>query len=98
YPRHVATLDPVVERVRAHAGADFAFVLTRKGRLVTHAAPREMPEIGRVRLVRAARPISGTDEVLEVTMPRQDLVPYGGAAPVDVYVAVAAEQAIICVV
>jgi hypothetical protein len=94
----VSTLDQIVERVRAAAGADFAFVLTRKGRLVTADAPAEMPEHGRTRLVEATRPLVGTTAIAEVTMPRQDLVPYGGAAPVDVYAAVAAEQAIVCVV
>jgi hypothetical protein len=33
-----------------------------------------------------------------VSLPREDLVPFGGAAPVDVYIAVAAEHAIVCVV
>ena len=80
------------------AGGDFAFVLTRKGRLVTARAPRDMPEEGRDRLVRAARPVLGTDRIAELTLPREDLVPYGGAAPVDVYLGVAAEQAIVCVV
>jgi hypothetical protein len=94
----VRTLEQIVEQVRTAAGGDFAFVLTRKGRLVTHRAPRDMPEEGRMRLVRAARPIVGTDRVVQVTVPREELVPYGGAAPVDVYVSVVAEQAILCVV
>jgi hypothetical protein len=33
-----------------------------------------------------------------MTMPRQELVPYGGAAPIDVHFGVAADQAILCVV
>ncbi|APR77876.1 Hypothetical protein A7982_03223 [Minicystis rosea] len=92
------TVEQIVEQIRAASGADFAFVLTRKGRLVTHRAPRDMPEEGRARLVRAARPLLGTDRVIEVTVPREEIVPYGGAAPVDVYLGVVAEQAIICVV
>jgi hypothetical protein len=36
--------------------------------------------------------------VIEVTLPREELVPYGGAAPVDVYLGVIAEQAILCMV
>ncbi len=92
------TVEQIVEQIRATAGADFAFVLTRKGRLVTSRAPHDMPEEGRQRLVRAARPLLGTDRMIEVTLPREDLVPYGGAAPVDVYLGVVAEQAIICVV
>ena len=92
------TVEQIVEQVRAAAGADFAFVLTRKGRLVTHRAPRDMPEVGRARLARAARPLVGTDRVIEVTLPREELVPYGGAAPIDVFIGVVAEQAIVCVV
>lgn len=98
YPGSVRTVEQIVEQIRSFAGADFAFVLTRKGRLVTYRAPRDMPEEGRNRLVRAARPLIGTDRIAETTLPREELVPYGGAAPVDVYVAVVAEQAIICVV
>jgi hypothetical protein len=94
----VRTVEQIVEQIRSFSGADFAFVLTRKGRLVTYRAPRDMPEEGRSRLVRAARPLLGTDRLAEVTVPREELVPYGGAAPVDVYVGVAAEQAIVCVV
>jgi hypothetical protein len=94
----VRTVEQIVEQIRAGCGADFAFVLTRKGRLVTYRAPRDMPELGRNRLVRAARPIVGTDRIIELTLAREELVPYGGAAPVDVYLGVAAEQAIVCVV
>jgi hypothetical protein len=94
----VRTVEQIVEQVRASAGADFAFVLTRKGRLVTYRAPRDMPEEGRNRLVRAARPLLGTGRIAELTLPREELVPYGGAAPVDIYVGVAADQAIVCVV
>jgi hypothetical protein len=57
-----------------------------------------MPEVGRNRLLRAAKLIIGTDHIEEITLPREELVPYGGAAPVDVYVGVIAEQAILCVV
>ena len=98
YPDSVRNVEQIVEQIRAASGADFAFVLTRKGRLVTYRAPRDMPELGRNRLVRAARPIVDTDRVLELTLAREELVPYGGAAPVDVYVGVAAAQAIVCVV
>ncbi len=92
------TVEQIVEQIRSAAGGDFAFVLTRKGRLVTYRAPRDMPEDGRNRLVRAARPLLGTDRIVSVTLPREELVPFGGAAPVDVYLGVAAEQAIVCVV
>jgi hypothetical protein len=95
---NVRNLEQIVEQVRSFTGADFVFVLTRKGRLVTHRAPREMPEYGRMRLVRAARNALAGQEIVEVVMPREELVPYGGAAPVDVYVGVAGEQAIVCVV
>ena len=52
----MSTFELVVEQVRAVAGADFAFVLTRRGRLVTRDAPRDMPESGRDTIVEAARP------------------------------------------
>jgi hypothetical protein len=94
----VRTVEQIVEQIRSFAGADFAFVLTRKGRLVTYRAPRDMSEQGRSRLVRAAKPLLGTDRIAVITVPREDLVPFGGAAPVDVYVGVAADQAIVCVV
>jgi hypothetical protein len=94
----VRTLEQIVEQIRAAAGADFAFVLSRKGRLCTRRAPQDMPEVGRNRIVRAARPLLGTDRVFEMTMAREELVPYGGAAPVDVYLGVVAEQAIVVVV
>ena len=93
----MSTFELVVEQVRAVAGADFAFVLTRRGRLVTRDAPRDMPEGGREAVVEAARGL-GHGEVGEMTMPRQELVPYGGAAPIDVHFGVAADQAILCVV
>lgn len=96
--RAVRNLEQILEQVRSFSGADFVFVLTRKGRLVTHRAPREMPESGRARLVRAARPLGTTNEVIELTLPREELVPYGGAAPVDVYLGVAGDQAIVCAV
>jgi hypothetical protein len=104
----VPSLDDIADRVRDAAGADFAFVLTKRGRLVTANAPRDMPELGRARLVGAAmsmdprqgREASGEDDasIVEVTLPREQLVRFGGAAPVDVFVGVAANQAVLCVV
>ena len=91
-------LDEIVEEIRSLAEADFAFVLTRRGRLITAEAPQDMPEPGRMRLTKAAKPLIGTTQTVQLTLARQDLVPYGGAAPVDVYIAVAREQAILCVV
>ncbi|MEP7120149.1 MAG: hypothetical protein ABJE95_04525 [Byssovorax sp.] len=93
----MSTFELVVEQVRAVAGADFAFVLTRRGRLVTRDAPRDMPESGRETIVEAARTLDH-GETGELTVPRQELVPYGGAAPIDVHFGVAADQAILCVV
>lgn len=94
---NVSTFELVVEQVRAVAGADFAFVLTRRGRLVTRDAPRDMPEVGRFAIMDAARPLE-RGVVGEMTIPREELVPYGGAAPIDVHFCVAADQAILCVV
>jgi hypothetical protein len=107
--KNVPTIDEVVERARDAAGADFAFLLTMKGRLVTRDAPRDMPEAGRRALVEAAGTTAtmteqrgaagrGASRVAELTLPRQELVPFGGAAPVDVFVAVACEQGILALV
>jgi hypothetical protein len=94
----VPTLDDIADRACAAAGADFAFVLTRKGRLVTRNAPKDMSEAGRGELVEVAETVLGQRRgFAHHEMPRQSLVPYGGAAPVDVYVA-AREEAILCVV
>ena len=94
----MSAIEKAIEEIRAAGGAEFAFMLTRRGRLVTRDAPAAMPEEGRMRLVAAAEPIVGTDGVAEVVMPRRDLVPYGGASNVVVYVAVASRKAVVCVV
>jgi hypothetical protein len=95
----VISLDSIVDRVCEAARADFAFVLTRRGRLATRKAPENMPEAGRNALLAVAekqlREKRGS--VSHVDVPREMLVPFGGAAPVDVYVA-AREEAILCVV
>jgi hypothetical protein len=91
------SIEAIVERVRAEAGGDFAFVLTLRGRLVTGRAPKDMPSEGRVRLAQEARDLSGSHRVGLVSLPREALVPYGGAAPVDVFLGVALEQAVLCV-
>ena len=43
-------LDEIIDRVAEACGADFAFVLSRRGRLVTQNAPKDMPEQGRAEL------------------------------------------------
>jgi hypothetical protein len=94
----VVSIEDVIERIRATAGAEFAFVLTMRGRLVTHRAPHEMPEAGRERIVHAARSVMDGRRAERLTLPRDALVPYGGSAPIDVFFAVAAERAVVCVV
>lgn len=94
----MSTIEEIVEQVRSAAGADFAFLLTLRGRLVTRDAPQDMPEAGRARLVTEALPLRGSSSFTELTMAREELVPYGGAAPIDVYLAVAVDKAILCVV
>jgi hypothetical protein len=95
----VTSLDAIIDQVSEMARADFAFVLTRRGRLATRNAPADMPESGRMAIValadRQLRDKPGT--VSHADIPREMLVPFGGAAPVDVYVA-AREEAILCVV
>jgi hypothetical protein len=93
----VSPLDDLLERIRAATGAEFAFVLTRQGKLVTHDAPRDMPEAGRRRLVRAANHVAGTAAITSVSLPRGEIVPYGGPGLIDISLAVAADRAIVCV-
>ncbi|WP_437962056.1 hypothetical protein WME76_21965 [Sorangium sp. So ce119] len=93
----MADLDAISDRTHVAAGADFAFVITRRGRLVTRRAPGDMPEEGRSRIVEAALSLGDRGRLGHVELPREELVPYGGAAPIDVYFGVAAE-AILCVV
>lgn len=94
----MASLDHIIDSVAEACGADFAFVLTRRGRLATKRAPQEMPEVGRLEIVAIADAILKQRSAMRhCEMPRQALVPYGGAAPIDVYVA-AREEAILCVV
>lgn len=93
----MSKLDEIIDKLRDRARADFAFVLSRRGRLVTRHAPDNMPESGRNELVEHAAPLFGTDDIVLRTMPREALVPYGGAAPIDVFLA-ARDAAIICVV
>ncbi|NUO49936.1 MAG: hypothetical protein HOV80_13865 [Polyangiaceae bacterium] len=92
------TLDDIADRACAEAGADFAFVLSRRGRLVTQNAPKDMPESGRGAIAALAEELLAARRGFgHLEIPRQDLVPYGGAAPVDVYVA-ARPEAVLCVV
>lgn len=93
----MSQLDEIIDRLRDRARADFAFVLSRRGRLVTRHAPENMPEQGRAELCEIAEPLLGSDDIVLRTMPREALVPYGGAAPIDVFVA-ARDAAIVCVV
>ncbi len=92
------SLDAITSRIREDSGADFAFILTRKGRLLTREAPPQMPEVGRATCVAAAREAVAIGAgMVERTLPREQLVPFGGAAPVDVFISPCGE-AIVCVV
>ncbi|WP_437601201.1 hypothetical protein WMF28_06465 [Sorangium sp. So ce590] len=90
-------LDAISDRTYVAAGADFAFVITRRGQLVTRRAPRDMSKEGRSRIVEAALSLGDRGRLGHVELSREDLVPYGGAAPVDLYFGVTAEV-ILCVV
>ena len=92
------TLDDLLERLRDAAGAEFVFALTREGALVTRDAPKDMPESGRLILKNAAEVIVGRREVGFLGLPRREIVPYGGPAPVDIGFAVAASEVVVCVV
>jgi hypothetical protein len=93
----VPDFDEVSDRTYVTAGADFAFVLTRRGRLVTRHAPRDMPQEGRSRIVEAAIALRDSARFGHLELPREDIVPYGGAAPVDIYFGIAPD-ALLCVV
>lgn len=94
----MSTLDAITRRLRDDSQSDFAFILTRKGRLLTADAPAEMPEAGRATCVDAARDAQAAISVfVKLTMSREELVPFGGAAPVDVFVAPCGE-AVVCLV
>ncbi len=79
------------------AGADFAFVLSQAGLLVTHDAPRDMPDRGRMKILWAC-PAGKSGEVAHVEMAREDLVPFGGAAPIDVFATRVEDTAILVAV
>lgn len=95
YARAVALdLHDIARHVATTAGADFAFVLSQAGLLVTRDAPKDMPDRGRQKILWACP--AGKSDIVHMEMPREDLVPYGGAAPVDVF-AVRVEDAAILV-
>ncbi|MBK8259062.1 MAG: hypothetical protein IPK82_41190 [Polyangiaceae bacterium] len=77
-------LHDVARQVAQSSGADFAFVLSQAGLLVTHDAPKDMPDRGRMKILWAC-PKGKNGEVVHLEMPREDLVPFGGAAPIDVF-------------
>ena len=69
--RMESPLEEIVEAIRAAAGADFAFVLTLLGRLVTERAPREMPDEGRAKLCEEGRALLQSSRVGLVSLPRE---------------------------
>lgn len=91
-------LEVVARELREASKADFAFVLSRKGKLLTSDAPPDMPASGRERIVHAIDGLGAEERTTLVTLPRESLVPFGGAAPVDVYVGLAADAAVVCAV
>jgi hypothetical protein len=90
-------LHELARQVAAAAGAEFAFVLSQAGLLVTHDAPRDMPERGR-RKILGACPNGKNGEVAHLELARQDLVPFGGAAPIDVFAMRVEDAAILVIV
>ena len=94
----MSTLDDLVERLRHAAGAEFAFALTLEAALVTRNAPQLMPEAGRKFITAAAEVLLGKRDVGFLSLPRGDLVPYGGPGAIDIGFGVAASERIICIV
>ncbi|MDI1445261.1 hypothetical protein [Polyangium sp. 6x1] len=94
----MSQLDDVVERVRVDADAIYAFVLSRRGELVTKGGPREVPEGARKTLTAAADVVAGTDRVVLVRLAHGELVPRAGTLSLDCHVGVAANRAVLCLV
>ncbi|MDI1481467.1 hypothetical protein [Polyangium sp. y55x31] len=94
----MSQLDDVVERVRVDADALYAFVLSRRGDLVTKGGPREIPEGARKTLSSAADVVAGTDRVVLVRLAHGELVPRAGTLALDCHVGVAANRAVLCLV
>ena len=94
----MSQLDDVVERVRVDADAIYAFVLSRRGELVTKGGPREVPEGARKTLTAAADVVAGTDRVVLVRLSHGELVPRAGTLSLDCHVGVAANRAVLCLV
>ena len=89
-------LHDIACQVASTSGADFAFVLSQAGLLVTRDAPRDMPDGGRTKILWACPP--GKSEIAHLEMPRQELVPFGGAAPIDVFAVRVEDTAILVAV
>ncbi|TKD07839.1 hypothetical protein [Polyangium fumosum] len=94
----MSQLDDVVERVRVDADAIYAFVLSRRGDLVTKGGPREIPEGARKTLSAAADVVAGTDRVVLVKLAHGELVSRAGTLSLDCHVGVAANRAVLCLV
>jgi hypothetical protein len=94
----VSQLDEVIERVRRDADALYAFVLTRRGQLVTHGALRDLPRATTDALMVAADTVAGTDRVVTVRLTHRDFAPRAIAEPVECRVGVASERAVVCLV
>ncbi|HVK65801.1 MAG TPA: hypothetical protein VM694_15065 [Polyangium sp.] len=94
----MSQLDDVVERVRIDADAIYAFVLSRRGELVTKGGPREIPEGARKTLSSAADVVAGTDRVVLVRLAHGELVSRAGTLSLDCHVGVAANRAVLCLV
>ncbi|EYF08657.1 hypothetical protein [Chondromyces apiculatus] len=91
-------LDAISDAAYVAAGADFAFVLTLSGRLLTRHAPRDMPREGRTLISQTALSLAPGARFGHLELPREDLVPYGGAAPIEVYFGISTTDRILCLV
>lgn len=94
----MSQLDEVVERVRVEADALYAFVLTRRGQVVTKGGPSEIAEAGRTALAAAADLVAGTDRVVTVKLSHGEIVQRAGRLALDCHVGVAAGRAVLCLV
>lgn len=89
-------LHDIANQVAKTSGADFAFVLSQAGLLVTRDAPHNMPDSGRMKILWACP--RGKSDIVHLELPREQLVPFGGAAPIDVFAVRVEDTAILVAV
>ncbi len=95
----VVDLDSILDRMRDAVGAEFVFMLTRRGRLASQHGPPDMPQRGRHEILAATEKALQTGAsdgaLLHFSLRRDSVVNAGWPGLVDVYVR-PMEEALIC--